>query len=156
VQRFASRDYQQGRSSRLQFGDNDGLEALTFTSESGSGLNAYFWGYCLRCAQRVGVEKVDTTKTSVILGNRRCLGDPRESFVGDGELEWNYGLTGATGGPKVLLSTACIACGYDDRPRVSGLFHRVTTSDHHLRSALVKRSRCKELIVRPGAAALIL
>jgi hypothetical protein len=103
----------------------------------------------------VGVEKVDIHKNGVILGDRKCLGDPRESFVGDGEPEWNYGLTGTTDGPKVLLSTACIACGYDDRPRVSGLFHRVTTSDHHLRSALVKRSRCKELIVRSRAALIL-
>jgi hypothetical protein len=59
----------------------------------------------------VGVEKVDIHKNGVILWDRECLGDPRESFVGDGEPEWNYGLTGTTDGPKVLLSTACIACG---------------------------------------------
>jgi len=68
VQRFASPDYQQSRSSRLQFGDNDGLEALTFTSKSGAGPERLFWGYCLRCAQRVGVEKVDIHKNGVILG----------------------------------------------------------------------------------------
>jgi PIN domain nuclease of toxin-antitoxin system len=30
----------------------------------------------------VGVEKVDTHKNGVILGDRKCLGDPRKSFVG--------------------------------------------------------------------------
>jgi hypothetical protein len=31
---------------------------------------------------RVGVEKVDIYKNGVILGDRKCLGDPRKSFVG--------------------------------------------------------------------------
>ena len=30
----------------------------------------------------VGVEKVDIHKNGVILGDRKCLGDPRKSFVG--------------------------------------------------------------------------
>jgi hypothetical protein len=31
---------------------------------------------------RVGVEKVDIHKNGAILGDRKCLGDPRKSFVG--------------------------------------------------------------------------
>jgi hypothetical protein len=30
----------------------------------------------------VGVEKVDIHKNGVIFGDRKCLGDPRKSFVG--------------------------------------------------------------------------
>jgi hypothetical protein len=33
----------------------------------------------------VGVEKVDIHKNGVILGDRKCLGDQRKSFVGHPE-----------------------------------------------------------------------
>jgi hypothetical protein len=38
----------------------------------------------------VGVEKVDIHKNGVILRDRKCLGDPRKSFIGhpDATLFW--------------------------------------------------------------------
>jgi hypothetical protein len=36
----------------------------------------------LKTIEAVGVEKVDIHKNGVILGDRKCLGDPRKSFVG--------------------------------------------------------------------------
>jgi hypothetical protein len=62
----------------------------------------------------VGVEKVDIRKNGVILGDRKCLGGPRKSFVGHPDATQFGDLF-----PQTSFSTATVRttyCGHKGHP----------------------------------------